>query len=217
MSHPDAAGFSTLLPASETPPREALLAHSDSLGSDIFPETYPEKSRGILGDYLSPTLPGNSPLQPLMGTLIARSNRLKAEERRNGYIPTEETESGLSVVNLQIHLALCIDKGYLNVLKGSAGNDPRIAFAILAGYIDERDEMSYDRYTDQVGTLVAAQAKAESFSGRSEPAEEQQGTSGPRQQIRQAELRLERLRFEWLSARAIEQIMKRSVLAHAEE
>jgi hypothetical protein len=198
MSSPD-AGFSTLLPASQIPPREAFLARADTFSSDIFPDTYPERNASILGDYLCSGLPGHSPLQPLMGTLVARRNRLNAQERQNGYIPTDETESGLSAVELQMYLVKCIDKGYRNIYH-EAGS-PEASFPLLTAYIEERDELSYARYTAEIDTLVSDQAQAE----------RQIGFQVINSQYRQVGLRLERLRFEWLSARAIEETMRRAI------
>jgi hypothetical protein len=198
------------MPASQAPHTEVLEAQADDFRSDIFPDTHPENSDGPLGSYQSYKLNKQSPLWPTMATLLRRRAQLYSQERQNRWTRTEETKSGLLTIGLQTHLISCTENGYSNLLE--AGYAPTEALDEIDDYVEDRDAWSWSRYNQEINDLVGHQAMIERATARLANSDVY-GSQQRQARIEHTRLRLERLKFEWISARAIGQLLREQVTA----
>jgi hypothetical protein len=200
-----------LEPVAPIPRSEVLEARADDFRSDIFPDTYPEANDGPLGNYVSFQVDRDGPLWPVAATLLRRRTQLTQQEKQNRWVRTEESKSGLLNAGLQIYLIGCINKAYGNLL--ADGHTPARAVTEINHHVEARDDLSWARYKWEIDELVSQQALVE--CDRAKPMLSSSAIYSQQmvqEQVKQARLRLERLKFEWISARAIGQLLKQRVV-----
>lgn len=226
--------YSPLVPSSHTPATEVLLAGAkEEPLSDIFPLQIigtPDVD-GPLGNYRDGGIPEDSPLRQVYeGIMVYRADFYK-QEREQGE-RTEQTRQGLAVTLLQSYLVQYIDSGYHNLLRDGMRPEPGIAK--VSAYIIEKEHEVASLRRQQLTNLTVRLAELDRqdsnpdpkeidgipvirrhdilvASGKVPPSEEvdrEDARNFVRKQRTVVRFRLQRLKFERLSATAILRLLK---------
>lgn len=199
-----------VLPGSLVPPVEVLEADAADSFSDIFPQESAEDFSGILGDYRGGEPSPFSPLRLMWSSIHAyRSHiyQIELDSQR-----TDETRRALFSSALQDHLVVSIDKSFANLTED--GVSPDTAVDVIGQYVDSKDGEMMDFYDLALDTMTVNLAALES----GQPSESAQGPLGLPQlasdrdflrgRLRTIRLRQQRLRFEWLSAASLLNLLR---------
>jgi hypothetical protein len=186
------------IPVSQIPNQEVLVARATDSYSDLFPFQHVTDSEGLLGNYTS------SDILTMRSPLWSAVEGVR--EYYRSYANSSTTEAGLASESthepstfLQIYLARCIDKGYANLL--TAGQSPHQATEAIAQHIDARDQDASAGYNKELTRLTIARAEQE----------REMGVRIDGGALTETRLRLQRLKFEWLSATTILNLLDQSV------
>ncbi len=202
--------------------------------SDLFPNDHYRHFQGTLGLYS-----GGDPLQghPLYAAtqgLYAAYYAFANQERQNDFQCTEATSRGLMSTMLQNHIGRCIAKGYDNLVKQSG---PTNATETIALYIEGQDIDRAAVYNDELNyhtNLLASLDRGDEaptpteidgipvISGRdfalalgevpeSPEVEHEQSKTYTEEQISIVRKRLVRLRFEYMSATALTELLSKAI------
>jgi hypothetical protein len=185
------------IPVSQIPNQEVLVARATDSYSDLFPFQHVTDSEGPLGNYTSSDiLTMRSPLWSAIEG-VREYYRSYANSTTEAGLASESTHEPSTF--LQIYLARCIDKGYANLL--TAGQSPHQATEAIAQHIDARDQDASAHYNGELNHLIIARAAKE----------RELGVRIEGGALTETRLRLQRLKFEWLSATAILNLLDQNV------
>lgn len=176
--------------------------------------------------------PSDSPFGNIARGIMSYRGGFYQQEEENGWIRTEETRQGLALTLLQSHLAHSIDNDYYSLL--AAGLSPDQTMSLIGQYILEQEEQAIDAYDGQRGSLTLELAEHDRGDappapteidglpvidtdalllaiGEIPPSEETKHEARKvflEETIRTLKHRIERVKFERLSAIAILELSK---------
>ncbi len=203
--------------------------------SDLFPRISYLSSGGVLGNYIGGDPPKNHPLHFVAKGLHDTWQKFAQEDYKNDFQYYERVSRGKRVAMLQGYIVTCIAKAYDNV---SPDVGPIDALALIDRYVEKKhSEVALD-YDNELDSRVRFLASLDRCDEEPEPTEvdgipiisnrdfdlilgnipESPEVERERrknynvEQIQTVRKRLERLRFEYLCAVAISQILKEQVL-----
>ena len=210
--------YQELLPAGLLPSNEVFTARANNF-LDLFPTQGEYDLTGVLGDY-SGRLRDGWPL----GKIAMSLNRFQELCRANYGSDTQhpETSNILAASQLQVELVKCIGNSFSNLISDHGSQE---TVTMISRHIDIMDYNAAENYNHEIDWLVFNQARKEHGESASSPAIAVKYNSedkvwqasgvdifGPDTEasrqltahaIKQNRLRLKRLEFEWLSAKAI--------------
>lgn len=202
--------------------------------SDLFPQDYYSHFQGPLGRYMGGDPQVGHPLYTATQGLSAAYYSFAQQERDNDFRRTETTSQGLSATMLQKHIVRCIAKGYDNLLEQT---DSATAIETIGHYIDGQDvdratayNNALDYHTNELAALDRGDEEPTPteingipvISGRdvalamgeipeSAEVEREQRKEWAQKQINVVRKRLVRLPFEYMSAKALTDLLGRAV------
>lgn len=230
-----------LLPNDDVPSGEVLASGLDPQGrfsgypfSDIFPQEPYYFADGILGNYLGGDPYEGHPLYVAQEGLQAAYYDFARQERDNNFKRTEHTSRGLRATMLQKHIGSCVANGFDNV---AVIFGPDTAVATIVTYIDAQNAdktTDYNLVLDHLTTLLASLDRGDEESvpdeidgmpvissrsvaialgqiPESPEVERENRKDWTEKQIVLIRNRLMRLRFEYMSAMALTELLKRAV------
>lgn len=212
------------MPTAEIPSIEALESRPLHM-SDMFPESFVEGMDGsILGDYRGDFVRPDSPLFELAeGIRVARAQAFK--HRGEDEPLADEAQRVLAATLLQKKLVTCIDKAHQNLV--GEGYSPSTTGVVIMHHVEERDKERHESYEGEIGRMerlidgartadgltVPGHVLSDAFSNEGcspadshpvSPELQREALIGDLSGQKELnELRLERLRFEWLSSSII--------------
>ena len=227
-----------LIPAEPVPSAEVLGVgisqppnRPDRHYSDLFPSDHPGYYRGPLGNYLGGDPQHDHPLYAASQGIYAAHYAFAEQERQNDFKRTEVTSRGLMATMLQQFLASSVAKGYDNALEQMSQRD---AVQAVADYIENQNSFCTAEYDAELDYHVASLANLD--RGDEEPVptevdglsvisardialaldkvpespevERERRKEYTAKQINVVRNRLVRLRFEYMSATALAQLLK---------
>lgn len=216
------------MPVEELPSLEVLEA-KPSQWSEIFTEV--GDLDGPLGDYRGDSVEMGSPLRELADTV--KKSRTQAFKSRDGNQNlTPQAKIILAATDLQKKLITSIDRAHFNLIDN--GFPPYLTGIAIEEFIEERDKERHDFYQEDgkrkqgiidglkgaSGLEVPSHVLAAAYTDEAE--HEDEGEPKPvspeleRQayieelegQVQLNQLRIERLRFEWVSSMVIVQELR---------
>ncbi|MBW3569088.1 hypothetical protein KY385_03075 [Candidatus Parcubacteria bacterium] len=230
-----------LIPADTVPSYDILMSGisqppdpPDRDYSDLFPQNHYSHFQGPLGRYMGGDPQVGHPLYTATQGLYAAYYSFAQQERDNDFRRTETTGRGLSSTMLQKHIGRCIAKGYDNLLEQT---DSITAIEAIGHYIESQDidrATAYNEALDYHTNELAALDRGDEepipteidgipvISGRdialamgeipeSTEVECEQRKEWTQKQISFVRKRLVRLRFEYMSATALAELLGRAV------
>lgn len=225
-----------LVPTAEIPSIEALESKPLHM-SDIFPESFVDGMDGsVLGDYRGGDPNPDSPLFETAETIrVARAQAFK--QGGEGDKPlADEAHRVLAATLIQKKLVSSISQAHSNLI--GDGYSPATTGIVIAHHVEERDKERHEFYEGQISRVlslmdgvraaktltVPARVLKSAFSDERCSADDAYHVSPELQkeallqdlnrQKELNELRLERLRFEWLSSSVIVDALNEATVSH---
>ncbi|GEM_PF-4511355 len=226
-----------VLRCAQAPPSNVMIRDWREF-SDLFPGwgSADFDQDGPLGFYQGGDPPEESPLHSVTQALRDRRYQIYDQERANDWIRTEQTRAGLFVTMLHMQLVSTIDQAHRNLLEKGYGVEE--STDIIAEHINTKDQTCSERYTLALDCMTTELAALERHDPLREKPTEVDGIpildlevllNGSRtpeeerlrrheslvERIASTKLRQQRLRFEWLSAVTILDVLKQDSVPSA--